>query len=469
MEIPRKAWQNYISKLSKINKKAAQIMTDWIDANGYDSIENMIAVANGLTQKYGEASAALACEMYDSIAAASGVAVPPAIPAEVMPEEYVAQAVRKTVDQAPTTVPNVVGRMVKQAGADTMLQNARRDGAQFAWIPSGDTCAFCITLASRGWQYMSKNALKNGHAEHIHSNCDCEYAIRFSEKDDVAGYDPQKYEEMYRNADGNTPQEKINAMRRAFAEKQSKSVEEVVEKIAFVPAKTIEEAEQYAERFVESYKTKYTGNINYKGVDIEHANQINKALTEVFDAYETDYPLKNILPFNKREKMFKDNTAEMAYQWGTCNFYFNKDYIKTGKAFLAHKKQAEDLLDVVLSNIDIAIEKNSTSTSFSARKQAQYLNALKETKRATVSMADTYGSAVHELGHYLDDRVFRKAMKDRAFDLSASFEKYSSKISAYATASTNEYVAESFASYWIGETGRIDPELEKIFKELQKK
>ena len=227
MEIPRKAWQNYISKLSKINKKAAQIMTDWINANGYDSIENMIAVANGLTQKYGEASAALACEMYDSIAAASGVAVPPAIPAEVMPEEYVAQAVRKTVDQAPTTVPNVVGRMVKQAGADTMLQNARRDGAQFAWIPSGDTCAFCITLASRGWQYMSRNALKNGHAEHIHSNCDCEYAIRFSEKDDVAGYDPQKYEEMYRNADGNTPQEKINAMRRSFAEKQSKSVEKI--------------------------------------------------------------------------------------------------------------------------------------------------------------------------------------------------------------------------------------------------
>ena len=212
MEIPRKAWQNYISKLSKINKKAAQIMTDWIDANGYDSIENMIAVANGLTQKYGEASAALACEMYDSIAAASGVAVPPAIPAEVMPEEYVAQAVRKTVDQAPTTVPNVVGRMVKQAGADTMLQNARRDGAQFAWIPSGDTCAFCITLASRGWQYMSKNALKNGHAEHIHSNCDCQYSIRFGESGGVSGYDESRYKEMYKSAGGD-----INFMRNALA------------------------------------------------------------------------------------------------------------------------------------------------------------------------------------------------------------------------------------------------------------
>lgn len=226
MEIPRKAWQNYISKLSKINKKAAQIMTDWIDANGYGSIENMIAVANGLTQKYGEASAALACEMYDSIAAASGVAVPPAVPAEVMPEEYVAATVRRTIEKAPTTIPNVIERIVKQAGADTTLQNAQRDGAQFAWIPSGDTCAFCITLASRGWQYMSKKALKNGHAEHIHSNCDCQYSIRFDSNSGVAGYDPQKYAEMYYGADGSTPDEKVNAMRR---ENYAKNREKILE------------------------------------------------------------------------------------------------------------------------------------------------------------------------------------------------------------------------------------------------
>lgn len=220
MEIPKSDWGRYIKKLSAINKKAADLMRGWIEANGYDSIEELIYWANGLTQKYGEAAAALACEMYDSIAAASGVAVPAAVPANVVPEGYVAKAVRATLDEAPSTVPNVVGRMVKQAGADTMLQNAQRDGAQFAWIPSGDTCAFCITLASRGWQNMSKNALKNGHAEHIHANCNCEYAVRFDKKSGVAGYDPQKYEDMYYGAEGNTPQEKINAIRRAQYAKQ---------------------------------------------------------------------------------------------------------------------------------------------------------------------------------------------------------------------------------------------------------
>lgn len=216
MEIPRSNWLAYVSKLSAINKKAADLMQAWIDKNGYDSIDDLVAYARGLTQKYGEAASALACLMYDEIAAASMALVPPAVPAEVFDGYYVESAIIGKLQEAKTEIPALVGRMVKQAGADTTLQNAQRDGASFAWIPNGDTCAFCITLASRGWQRQSKKALKNGHAEHIHSNCDCEYAIRFNGRGGVAGYDPQKYADMYYSADGNTPEQKINAMRRRF-------------------------------------------------------------------------------------------------------------------------------------------------------------------------------------------------------------------------------------------------------------
>ena len=76
-------------------------------------------------------------------------------------------------------------------------------------MPHGDTCPFCITLASRGWQKASKKALEGGHAEHIHANCDCEYAVRFDSRTTVAGYDPDKYLRQYANAGGD-----INAMRR---------------------------------------------------------------------------------------------------------------------------------------------------------------------------------------------------------------------------------------------------------------
>lgn len=48
-------------------------------------------------------------------------------------------------------------------------------------------------LASNGWQKASKNLLKKGHAQHIHANCDCEFAVRFSREFDVSGYDPEEY------------------------------------------------------------------------------------------------------------------------------------------------------------------------------------------------------------------------------------------------------------------------------------
>ena len=76
-------------------------------------------------------------------------------------------------------------------------------------MPHGDTCPFCITLASNGWQKASQKLLKGGHAEHIHANCDCEFAVRFRSDTTVAGYDPDKYYRQYREAGGD-----INKMRR---------------------------------------------------------------------------------------------------------------------------------------------------------------------------------------------------------------------------------------------------------------
>ncbi len=119
-----------------------------------------------------------------------------------------------------------IGRLVKRTGVDTTMQNAIRDGAEWAWIPHGDTCAFCMMLASNGWQKASKKALKGGHAEHIHANCDCTYAIRFESDTEYAGYDPDKYLEAYQNAEGRSWQEKVNAMRRAQYERDGDRIRE---------------------------------------------------------------------------------------------------------------------------------------------------------------------------------------------------------------------------------------------------
>lgn len=209
MKITEKTWLNYIERLSAINQKAGTQMRQYIEQHGTDNSDALITYAAALVNKYGEGCAELACQMYDAVADASGVIVPAAEPAEIAGDSEIAKMVHGTKN-SPPLLQSGVSRLVKQAGADTTLKNALRDGAEWAWVPHGDTCAFCITLASRGWQRASDKALKGGHAQHIHANCNCEYAIRFNANTTVAGYDPEKYLQQYEDAGGD-----INAMRRA--------------------------------------------------------------------------------------------------------------------------------------------------------------------------------------------------------------------------------------------------------------
>ena len=220
MRISRRVWDSYISELRKVNEKAGAEMKAFLEAHNWqtDNITRQACVDFGyaLATKYGEAAGAIACEMYDRMIAASMVLLPPAEPAPTATYDETAKAVIGTMKTNNVDViANSISRLVKMAGVDTTMQNAIRDGAEWAWIPVGDTCSFCITLASRGWQKASKSALKGNHAEHIHANCDCTYAIRFNSNTNVAGYDPDLYLKMYEDADPNgSSKDKINAMRR---------------------------------------------------------------------------------------------------------------------------------------------------------------------------------------------------------------------------------------------------------------
>ena len=214
--------------LRDINDKAAEKLVKYLNTHNVftgtadtivvneDALKEFIDYAFAVVTEYGEASAALAAEMYDLTAEFEGVILPSAEMADLANYGDVAKSVRGTIKTSQNfeEIAGAATRWVKMAAADTTLHNALRDGAQFAWIPQGDTCAFCLTLASRGWQYASRQAIKGGHAEHIHSNCDCQYAIRFNDRTRISGYDPDEYLSMYRNAEGRTPQERINSMRR---------------------------------------------------------------------------------------------------------------------------------------------------------------------------------------------------------------------------------------------------------------
>lgn len=220
MTINTTAWAAFITTLGKLDAKATQQMAEFINKTGWDfgdGTQPLIDFAYGISTKYGEAAAALACEMYDAVALASGASVDVAVPAPTATYSEVAKAINGTAKTGNIeTMSASVGRLVKTAGVDTTMRNALRDGAEWAWVPNGDTCAFCLTLASNGWQHASTKAIKNGHAEHIHANCDCTYAVRFNENTKIQGYNPDRYKRIYYSAEGSTPEEKINSMRRDF-------------------------------------------------------------------------------------------------------------------------------------------------------------------------------------------------------------------------------------------------------------
>ena len=235
MKITSKAWKNYIGIQRRLSDRAATEMLAMLTKLSAQYEEGAITLeeyqnaaidyAYALATRYGEGAGSAACELYDAIAELQGANVPPAIPADTATVSEAAKAVVGTMKTGnDDIVASSVGRMVKLVGVDTIQKNALRDGAEWAWIPMGDTCAFCLTLASRGWQRASKDAIKGGHAEHVHANCDCTYAIRFKPNIDVEGYDPKKYLDMYYDADGGTPQERINAMRREFYKENKEAI-----------------------------------------------------------------------------------------------------------------------------------------------------------------------------------------------------------------------------------------------------
>lgn len=235
----------------------------------------------------------------------------------------------------------------------------------------------------------------------------------------------------------------------------------------FVPAASVKEAEAYADQFVDSCKGKYSGKVSYKGMDLEYANKVNKVLTDVYDQYDIE-TLANITPMNFRENKWKNTTADAAYQWGGSggNLFFNPHYYSSGKALTAHIQEADDLLKTVLDGADRLLDKPGLRDE-----QRRYIEALLKTGTQCVAQSvDDFVEAtfVHELGHSLDDKIFRKAFKESGFNPSESLLKFGGNISGYAVSSNQEYIAESFTAYWYGKTEALDPDLVKIFESAKK-
>ena len=225
---------------------------------------------------------------------------------------------------------------------------------------------------------------------------------------------------------------------------------------SFMPASSIKEAENYAQRFTDSNRFGAVG-VSYDGVSVDVANIINKTIDDFFNTYNVDAFGGIIAPKGNTKLGKLVDGATAGYSPIRHSFLLNRKALKdvktAEKALRSEREAIEGLLKhperYDLSKLSLRVRKVVEASTVSGR--------------ATVPM--TIEEVLwHELGHSLERQISKL---DSFSTIKANMQFYAPKISGYATESMSEYIAESFCSYRKGEK-IIDEELAKAFKQLER-
>lgn len=218
---------------------------------------------------------------------------------------------------------------------------------------------------------------------------------------------------------------------------------------------TIEEAEEYCLKFVDKNGFKAIGkkSVNFKGLDVEVVNDIVAELDRVFAGTDIK-KFDSIEVFGKVNKKYweRHQNAPMATS-NLGNLFLNKEILKNKKAILSYNEEGKKAFDFVLSRID---------TLQGARRDLA--ERYKKAGRSLVS-GDLRDMLLHETGHHLSfmreyNSDFGKVLKE------TDWLSWSEKISGYAGHSADEYIAESWVAFNLGED--IQPEMRDIFERVIK-
>lgn len=251
--------------------------------------------------------------------------------------------------------------------------------------------------------------------------------------------------------DNFTKEGDVNERMKIVINQPDKPKQSVIEpRYAFKESKSIEEAQEFARQFCQknALDRTFKGEINYKGISVENANEINKVLADVFN--QLDMPkisgIKVISPTSVQgKKAFADGVDAVAsYSPIDGGIFLNKDILKSPKTFADYMKKSQDAWSKVMENID---RLNPAQRAIALR--------YKEAGRSLVDET-LQGCIRHEMGHHVQWKMLPTDLNN---ELGKEMSKYAGKISGYATSTKSEYLAESFAAYMRGEKAILDPKL----------
>jgi hypothetical protein len=229
------------------------------------------------------------------------------------------------------------------------------------------------------------------------------------------------------------------------------------QKPTFTPAKTIEEAEKYAQRFCDTNRFGATG-ISYKGIDLAVANRINNTLGTLYDTYNVEKFGGVVAPAGNTKLGQVIQGATAGYSSVRNSFILNRKVMKSEKILAEDIQTTQKAVSDYLAHP----ERYDLNKMRPAARQV-FLNS-RESGRATVPTT-IEEVLYHEFGHSLE-RGLKKTPNYE--ELKQRMPTYAVKVSGYATTEFGEYVAESFASFMKGED-KIDPTMRDAFATLRRK
>ena len=164
-------------------------------------------------QTFGDRAATIACSAYDVTMDELGISVQPSAVYNPVSQRVSGQQVDYLMrNLTPDTFDSFAQRLAEKAYASvgraanrTTIHNAERDyskGVRYARVPTGkETCGFCVMLASRGFDYKSRQSAGDmGFGfNRFHDRCDCR-VVAGDESTEVEGYDPDWLYSVYLDA-----------------------------------------------------------------------------------------------------------------------------------------------------------------------------------------------------------------------------------------------------------------------------
>lgn len=210
MEIPSSLLDELTREVNALSEAAqrqanialTQVLADW---NGEDVEALRVAaftVIDALLTTYTDMSAARGAEFYDAAREAQSVRKKYTAVVDSRRDSdatlgavraFVSYAGQGDLEKFKSSMLDRVDEETRRAANKCVAYNAGRDPEKphYARVPVGETCGFCLMLASYGFQYTSEEA-----ASHSHRKCNCRVVPSFG-KAEVRGYDPGQMYSRY--------------------------------------------------------------------------------------------------------------------------------------------------------------------------------------------------------------------------------------------------------------------------------